>query len=143
MRSNDIDQVRVCSLGVLLMILGGGLAGCGSGAPKIEYADVTGKVTYKGEALKMGQVSFQPATGARTVGEIQKDGTYSLKGVVGKNAVAIESHEPSAAPDSPDAPKMKKADPITYIPLKYAGNSSGLSFEVKAGTKNTADFDLQ
>lgn len=119
-----------------------GLAGCNRG-PVIKYADVDGKVSYKGEALKMGTVSFQPAFGARAVAEIKENGTFSMKGVVGPNTVMIESHEPGAEPGGPDAPKMMKSDPKTYIPIKYASNQSGLKFEVKEGTKNQADFDLK
>jgi hypothetical protein len=100
-------------------------------------------VTYQGKALKMGTVSFQPPFGARAVGDIQPDGTYKLKGVVGPNTVMIASHEPGAEPGGPEAQKLMKTDPKTYIPMSYASNASGLSFEVKKVPLNTADFDLK
>lgn len=136
-----IDNSTGCLM-LGFVIVCGNLAGCGPSGPQIEYADVTGKVSYKGVALKMGQVSFQPEFGARAVGEIKEDGTYQLRGVVGPNSVTIESHEPGALPGAPDAPRMMKSEPKTYIPYKYATSSSGLKFDVKAGTTNQADFDV-
>lgn len=143
MRYSFKFQPRAYGRALILLSMVIPAAGCGSRGPKIEYADVVGKVTYKGEALKMGTVSFQPTFGARAVGDIGKDGTYKLKGVVGPNTVTIASHEPGAEPGGPDAQKMMKSDPKTYIPMKYASNDSGLKFEVKPGKPNTADFDLQ
>src|SRR5262245_21534746 len=132
-----IDRIHGwCCLGLSLMITAGYLAGCGPSTPVVEYAKVAGKVTYNGEPLKMGKVSFQPAFGARAVGEIGPDGTYNLKAAVGPNTVMIESHEPGAEPGGPEAEKMMKSDPVTYIPLQYATNTSGLSFEVKKGQAN-------
>jgi hypothetical protein len=124
-------------------MLPGHSTGCGPRQPKIEYADVTGKVSYKGEPLKMGTVSFQPTFGARAVGDIQSDGTFKLKGVVGPNTVTIASHEPGAQPGGPDAQKMMKSDPKTYIPMKYSTAASGLKFDVQGGKANTANFDLE
>jgi hypothetical protein len=143
MRFLDRLPGGLCCLVLGFLVLCGCFAGCGPSQPKIEYADVAGKVTYKGEALKMGTVSFQPASGARAVGDIQPDGTYKLKGVVGPNTVMIESHEPSAKPGGPEAEKMMKSDAKTYIPMSYASNASGLKFEVKKVKVNTADFDLK
>ncbi|MDA0835282.1 MAG: hypothetical protein O2955_19280 [Planctomycetota bacterium] len=129
---------RTLFLGVLI----GVFCGCGGGddAPVREYADVTGKVTYNGEALTKGKVMFQPPSGAMVVGDIQADGTYSLKGVIGPNSVAIESRDDQGQM-SADNPKSRQ-EPKSYIPPEYGTPASGLSFEVKAGT-NTADFDLK
>ena len=65
---------RTCCLGLALGLIVGHLAGCGSSEPTVELAEVTGKVTYQGEALKMGTVSFQPPSGprARTVTEYSR-----------------------------------------------------------------------
>lgn len=143
MRFLESSPSRAYCLVLGLMVLSGHFAGCGPRAPKVEYADVAGKVTYKGEALKMGTVSFQPTFGARAVGEIKPDGTYTLKGVVGPNTVMIESHEPSALPGGPEAAKGMKTEAKTYIPMTYAASTSGLSFEVKKVQLNKADFDLK
>lgn len=120
----------------------GSFSGCGGGddAPAREYADVTGKVTYQGEPLKKGQVMFQPPTGEMVVAEIQADGTYSMKGVIGGNNVTIVSRDEMGATNADDP--ASRAEPKSYIPVKYGTPASGLIFEVKPGT-NTKDFDLQ
>ena len=117
------------------------LLGCDDAppAPKREYADVTGKVTYKNQPLKMGQVMFQPPTGAAVTGNIGADGTYSLKGVIGKNSVMIISQDDNG-PMSADNPKSRQP-PQSHIPPMYGTPGSNLNFEVKAGT-NQADFAL-
>ena len=128
--------------GILLAVfMTASLCGCGGATgPVLKYAEVTGKVMYKGAPLKMGQVMFQPPSGAHAVGEIKPDGTYTLKGVIGPNVVMIVSRDP--APPVTQETRQAIALVKSYIPDSYGVPSSGLSFEVKAG-KNTADFDLR
>jgi hypothetical protein len=130
---------------LVLGVVAGLVAGCGSDAPKVEYADVTGKISYKGEPLKMGTVTFQPRSGASATGEIQADGTYSLKGVIGPNKVMVASREaepgPSADPESRKA-AAARGPPKNFIPPEYETPNSKLTFEVKPGA-NKADFDLE
>lgn len=119
------------------------LTGCGfSDAPKREYADVTGTITYQGEPVTMGTVMFQPASGAPVIGEIQGDGTYEIKAVVGPNEVMIFGGERL----DPEEQAQRKADnsppPENLLPAKYATPASGLTFEVVPGT-NQADFYLE
>lgn len=120
--------------------------GCGGPpAPVFEYGDVKGKVTYKGEALKMGTVSFQPERGSPGVGEIGPDGTYSLKTITGVNKVKIVSEEapkPPAGPDDPNRAKGGTAPPKKFIPDKFGTGEAGLTFTVKTG-ENKADWDLK
>ena len=48
------------------------LAGCGPGEePHPETVPVQGKVTYQGQPVPKGTVTFQPASGQPAVGEIQ------------------------------------------------------------------------
>jgi|GEM_PF-6807542 len=118
------------------------LVGCGGPppAPKREYADVTGKITYKNTAVTTGQVRFQPSSGAMVTGDIKPDGTFSLKGVIGPNAVMIVSLEDNG-PMSADNPKSRQP-PKSVIPAAYGTPGSNLTFEVKPGS-NTANFDLK
>lgn len=132
-----------CGRGKILLtgLLLAALSGCGGPqAPKREFADVAGKVSYKGKPLIKGQVMFQPGTGSAIAGEIKADGTYTLKGVIGSNTVMIVSRDEmgETSADKPESRQMPK----TYIPDKYGGPSSGLIYEVKKGS-NTADFDLK
>lgn len=126
------------------LLLAVALIGCGGGeddAPAREFADVTGKVTYNGEPLKSGKVMFQPPTGAVVVGDIQPDGTYAMKAVIGQNVVTIESREGQTGEMSADRPESRQ-QPKSNIPDKYSTPASGLSFSVQEGS-NTANFDLQ
>lgn len=130
-----------CVLTLSLML--GFVVGCGESvppAPKREYADVTGTISLNGAPLKMGQVTFQPAAGAAVTGEIQADGTYSLKGVIGPNKVMIVSQD-AQPPMSADNPASRQP-PKSHIPVVFGTPASTLSFDVKAG-KNTADFDVK
>ncbi len=116
------------------------LVGCGGepAGPKRVYADVTGKVLFKGAPLKMGTVMFQPASGPPASAKIGPDGTYTLKGEIGPNTISITSIEEVARIAEPG-----KSPPVqNHIPARYGTRDSGLNFEVKAG-KNTADFDLK
>ena len=117
------------------------LFGCGGeAAPVRNYAEVTGKVTYEGAPLKMGQVTFQPASGAYVRSDIKADGTYSLQGVIGKNTVMVVSRD---ADTSTAAPTEKKpiVMPTNQIPDKYGVATSPLQTEVEAG-ENTYDIVL-
>jgi hypothetical protein len=128
---------RIIVAGLLL----GSLIGCGEPPPpKRDFADVTGKVSYNGVPLKMGQVMFQPPSGALVSGDIKADGTYSLKGVIGPNAVTIVSRDPQP-PMSADNPKSRE-EPKSHIPPIYGTPAAELKFDVKAG-QNKADFDLK
>ena len=117
------------------------IVGCGGSptGPKRTYADVVGKVSYKGAPVTMGSVMFQPATGPFVEGKINPDGTYTLKGEIGMNSVTIVSRDPI----DPAAPVVPGTTPVSksHIPERYGTRQSGLTFEVKAG-KNTADFNL-
>lgn len=115
--------------------------GCGGpAAPKREYADVSGKITYKGKPLEVGQVIFQPPTGAAVVAELDSEGAYSLKGVIGPNKVMVQSRDEMGETDAND-PKSRQM-PRSNIPDQYGLPDSGLKFDVEAGD-NTADFDLK
>ena len=123
--------------GLLLTVLWG----CGGPTePKRQYADVTGKVTYKTQPVTKGLVLFQPASGARAAGQIKSDGTYSLKGVIGPNTVTIVDRAEMGQTDvnKPETRQMPKSS----IPEIYGTPSSNLKFDVKAGA-NKADFDLK
>lgn len=119
------------------------VVGCGGPTgPVRKYADVVGKVSYKGVPLKMGTVMFQPASGPFASGTIQPDGTYRLKGEIGQNSVQITSRDPEdTAP--PDPAKLTTlVRPKSHIPEKYGEPASGLQFVVKE-KDNQADFDLK
>jgi hypothetical protein len=105
---------------VLLSVL---LAGCHSGPAKV---DVTGKVTNKGELLKVGkqgviQVIFylypdvkegNPVTGHPA--KVNKEtGTFDIKGLpVGKYLIAVEQFDPYPRTDLLEGAFDRKNSPI-------------------------------
>jgi hypothetical protein len=134
-----------------LLMLAAGLsllavvAGCG-GEPKLQTATVTGTVTYKGEVLKTGDVTFIPVTaGPAAMGSIGPDGKYTLQtagqpgAVPGKYRVAIVAVEVT-----PGLPEDPNAGSRQLIPEKYGSDStSGLEREVVADKENVIDFTLE
>lgn len=95
--------------------------GCNRGP---EMAPVSGKVTYKGQPLKHGNILFQPSIGPPAKGEIGPDGTFSLStfktndgAVIGKHRVQVICVDPQAKPANPDeeTPSAK-----SLIPEKYS-----------------------
>jgi hemoglobin len=112
-----------------------------------EKGDVSGKVTFKGQPLPGGTVSFVAADGKIYSSPIAADGTYNVTDVkVGEYKVAIETE--SAKPkDKPNPPEEKKPDDkgaaaFVAIPKKYAKpETTDLVATVMKG-KQTKDFDL-
>jgi hypothetical protein len=125
------------------------VVGCSTSGP--ETAQVTGIVRLDGQSLTAGIITFTPAGGRSATGFIQTDGTFTLRtyqdsdgALVGKHVVTITPGN-SGAPTRPDfdsdRPTIATKSPL---PVKYGiPGSSGLEFEVKAGTANHAEFDLQ
>jgi hypothetical protein len=74
--------------------------GC-SGTPRVdtttEEATVRGVITIKGKPVTSGRVIFDPANFKRKVeprkADIGKDGSYSIKTLVGENVVKLESNQ--------------------------------------------------
>jgi hypothetical protein len=87
-----------------------------------ETANLEGKITFKGEPVVKGKVTFHPNKGKPVVAQIQKDGTYSAKNVpLGEMRVTVESKG---------------------LPKKYSDSkTSSLMIQVAQG-KNNFDLDL-
>ncbi len=76
------------------------LAGCGDAPPPVSSstaeATVTGTVKANGSPVTSGEVVFNPANIARKTAPIVKaplgkDGSYSIKTLVGENQVSVSS----------------------------------------------------
>lgn len=112
-----------CAPGILAVAVAVALAGCGPGHG-LTLGRVKGKVTYKGEALKYGTVSFVPDSNKGTdgpiaMGNITEDGTFVLStsdagdgAVVGHHKISVVGLDPSPvakanekpAPDPEESP---------------------------------------
>ncbi len=111
------------------------LSGCGGGAT------VSGKVTYKGDKVTGGNVTFSPVAkdgakaGTPVTATLNADGTYSVTGATaGKNKVSF------AVATSADPVVLKPGESAKPAPF------SGLmvkdqDVEVKGGT-STVDIEL-
>src|SRR5262245_53639354 len=137
------------------------LLGCGdTSRPKL--GRVSGKVTYNGQPVTRGIVSFVPRggpgaqTGQPATGEIGPDGTYTLttfeKGdgaVLGEHTVLVLAREEDPAikghgmpiPDAKGQMKIKPAKSL--VPEKYAtAADSPLRYTVQEGN-NTNHIELK
>jgi hypothetical protein len=125
----NLGRVGLC--GLLLV----GLAGCSTETAKHEA--VQGRVFFHNEPVRGGTIVFTPDAergnqGPMATGEIQSDGSYTLRtgaepgAVLGWHRVTI-----AAGPDCQPLPR-KYSDP----------KLSDQSREVKAGEANAFDFHL-
>ena len=106
------------------------LAGCGGGVPSVSSsmteATVRGTVKYKGQPVTEGEIVFDPTNINRrsasiASAKIGKDGTYSVKTLVGANSVNFK------------LPRLGRQDSS----LEYA------TFPIEVGGgENTKDFEL-
>lgn len=137
------------------------LGGCGPKHPTVE--PVSGKVTFKGEAVEGATVTFfaEGSGGHPAVGTTGADGTFNLTSYepndgapAGKHTVTvakIESSGPSIpAGESMEAAAARSAKGDTsnqekmLLPAHYASAStSKLSFTVNKGEKNHFDIELK
>jgi hypothetical protein len=125
-------------------------AGCGS------RGDVAGKVTCKGKPLVWGTVIIVGGDGIPVPGNIEKDGTYRVRGVhIGEGKVAVASPNPKEAYEKARNMARKgqvlstlsppDVDPKQWfaIPRKYESpEGSGLTVTVGRG-ETPFDIDLK
>ena len=129
-------------------ILAGLLAGCGPGDDvHPATVPVQGKVTYQGQPVPKGTITFQPATGQAAVGEIQTDGTYSLSTFKQKDGAIPGAHKVTIVANTGDPTKMPSSPgyvvPKDLVPKKYSSVlTSGLEATVSDG-KRDFNFELQ
>src|SRR5438270_9214302 len=139
-------------------LLAAALAGCGPGHG-MSLGRVQGKVTYKGEPVKYGTVSFVPdaskgTDGPMAMGNIQDDGTYILStsdagdgALVGHHKVSIVGLDPTPVtketekplPTPEEAPleflkgRAKGAQQTRRAPRKAAAAAQGETFTDRGG----------
>jgi hypothetical protein len=125
------------------------LSGCRSGSTPL--AAVQGKVTYRGEPLRGGTIVYTPdasrgTRGELAWGEIQQDGSYTLKtgaaagAATGWHRVTVSSTLPPGAP----APGHLFSFPPSVLPTHDRDpRASVLTCEVKPDRPNTINFQLE
>jgi hypothetical protein len=130
-----------------LILLHAICAGCGGSE---ELARVDGVVRLDGKPLGKGIVTFVPAAGRSASGSLGNDGTFRLGtygktdgALVGTHHVTITATETPTGPPNFDVDRPAVRSKDLLVPARYASTSgSGLTFDVKAGERNQAEFDL-
>jgi hypothetical protein len=136
------------------MLIGCLAAGCGCGRNGPERAVVSGKVTFRGELLKQGQIRFIPIDGSDVPasGALILDGQYTADGnggvPVGAHRVEILAGlrtglaERAQEASPPSSPKAKESSRSLRLPAKY-NSQSQLEITVKSrSARITRDFVL-
>lgn len=127
------------------------LAGCGGASSAPGTVPVEGKITYQGEPVSKGTITFEPVEVAEgfpsrpASGNIQSDGTYAMStfehrdGVVpGTYKVRIVSMESTPTFEDPDLPE------VWNIPEKYGKTeTSGLTVNVPVDASGTIEQDFE
>lgn len=119
-------------------------AGCRDTGPKL-YS-VSGNVTFDGNPIETGEITFSPIGGAgRPDSGVISNGSYKLKVTAGSKIIKISavSNDPKlVGPPPPDMPPGGLNPPREYIPEKFNVQSE-LSAEVAAKNNQVFDFDLE
>jgi hypothetical protein len=133
----------------LSAILAGITGGCGPGAePHPETVPVQGKVTYKGQPVPRGTITFQPDSGQPATGEIQSDGSYRLGTFSASDGAVLGHHRVMIIDNTADPTKIPGSSPgyvapKDLVPRSYGQiDTSGLAVDV-AKARTTYDFDLK
>ena len=118
------------------------LAGCGGGEPR---GDIDGTVTFDGNPVQVGIVSFESADGTHPARNVPiHEGTYQASGdaglVPGRYRVRITAGDPGAEKPVAGAPDAQHT-PVEYRPLLPPSwnTQSQLSVVVQSGG-NTFNF---
>jgi hypothetical protein len=119
------------------------LAACNAG-DKVPRYKVTGKVTYQGQPVQRGEITFEdPAAGQVNSSPLDAGGSYSLELPAGdfRISVAPPLVDTKATADSP--PDRIPDPSVKNIPKKYwRQETSGLAAQV-AKDKRAFDFELK
>ncbi len=139
------SAVRIVGVGLALILA----SGCGGPFT----ASVSGKVTYKGEPLPGGVVTFVHPDGRTAYTTIHEDGSYTVPAAPGGDVRCIvQTYKPIPAPPKALADKLPgpkgKLEPVypagKYVPIteKYGNpDKSGLAYTIHRGS-NTIDIPL-
>lgn len=127
--------LRRCWLLMLLVAIG-----CGDGRVRLPTAGVSGTVTYQGKPLSGGRVLFYHPSGQAAAADIAADGSFKFLAFQGKNQVAVYCYQcEGSIVGVPPRKPVKSLIPSRYTEVA----SSGLTFDVKPGDDNAAQFTLK
>lgn len=133
------------------------LVASGCGDPSLSA--VSGRVTYNGEPVTTGRISFTSKQGGRTTsGDLQLDGSYRLQYSRSQAALPVGEYEVTVTSKKTtygytneefdagtvSAAELAKPPKVEWlVPEKYSNvEESGLTATVEPGSSNF-DFDLE
>ena len=131
-----------------LLILAAFSWGCGSESERPATFPVQGKVSYKGQPVTKGTVTFESDGGQTATGEIQPDGTYKLSSFAKDDGALPGHHKVMVIANDADPTLMPGSSPgykppKDLVPKKYSQfDTSGLEATV-AKDKTSYEFDLK
>jgi len=149
-------------LGLILALVLGLLAGCGGGKSTTS-AQVSGKVTYKGQPVKGGDLAFHSKDQGVSRTFLKEDGTYVLPNApTGPMKVTVDTEFLNQSAQKAAYPGMQGKGPMmdpskmaggapaksstgeyVKIPAKYSNpDTTTLTVTLEPG-KNTKDFPLE
>jgi hypothetical protein len=131
-------RIRHRELSALAVLVCAAVSGCGAiGGDKAALLPVKGKVTFKGQPVTKGLVTFEPRDFGRTAtGQLQSDGTYVLSTFKEGDGTVAGHHRVSISGTGPGVRKE-------LIPAKYGGpNTSRLVADVTP-EQTEFNFDLK
>lgn len=141
--------LAICTATVCLLVMG-----CDAGSSNPPTSHVTGKVTYKGEAVEGATIKFQPSDPAAKIANATTgaDGTYALStfetgdgAMPGKYKVSVRKLVPVEQGVQKDGEHAGEPAYVNkdMLPKKYvSSDNSPLEFEVSASGDNTYDIEL-
>jgi hypothetical protein len=125
-----------------LILIGIQLLGCGSNKPN--EGKVSGQVTFDGQPLKTGSITFVPADGrTATAGGSIADGKYEVQSFIGDTRVQISAPKVVGKhkqyEEMPNSPVLDTI--VELLPLRY-NTQTELTYTVTAGSQSK-DFELK
>lgn len=124
-------------------------SGCSKKSTK-ELGTLSGKVTYEGEPVAEGEVTFIPeGEGVAVQVKLNEDGTYNVRGS-GSPGLELGAYKVTVTPptivtpDTPNSPGGISQKPVKNIPGKYHNpNTSGLKVTVSSTSAETFDIEMK
>jgi hypothetical protein len=126
----------------------GVISGCSESVERPKTFPIGGKVTYKGQPVPKGTVTFQPDQGSPAVGELQSDGSYKLSTFSPGDGALPGHHKVFIIANTADPTKIPGSTPgwtppKDLVPKKFNSvDTSGLEATVTQDKKEI-DFNLQ
>lgn len=131
----------------MVALLVGPISGCAEPIEHPKTFPVAGKVTYKGQPVPKGTITFQSDQGQAAVGDIQPDGTYRLSTFGQGDGAVAGHHRIFVIANTADPTKIPGSTPgwtppKDLVPKKYNKPETSDLETTVAEDKKEYNFDL-